>query len=95
MKPGSRATGVVGLVTVIAGLALTGATPVHAGATEASPPGRVVVVTTNLQEAWQTADVRDHSEMENYVERLIDQLPYFPDVVLLQEVKLSSARYVK
>ncbi|MDQ4065680.1 MAG: hypothetical protein M3161_06500, partial [Actinomycetota bacterium] len=78
-------------------LALTGVSPVHAGATEASPPERVVVVTTNLQEAWsrQTDDLKDQSELDIYVQRLLDQLPYFPDVLLLQEVRRKSARYVK
>ncbi len=95
MKVVSRALGAAGLAMMLAGIVLTSAAPVHAGATEASPPGRVVVVTTNLQEAWQTEDMRDHWEMENYVERLMNQLPFFPDMLLLQEVKLSSARYVK
>lgn len=69
--------------------------PAHSAATEVSPPGQMMVVTTNVQEVWGRADMRDQSELDNYVERLIDQLPYLPDVVLVQEVRLKSAKYIK
>lgn len=60
-----------------------------------SPAGEILVVTTNLQEAWDTGgDMKDMSEMKPYVARLIDQTPYLPDVLLLQEVRLKSAKYV-
>lgn len=65
-----------------------------AQATEHSPAGEMLVVSTNLQEAWQD-EANNNSEMNNYVSRLLAQLPYLPDVLLLQEVKLKSARYVK
>lgn len=62
-----------------------------------SPADEMLVVTANLQEAWggTTNDMQDMSEMDNFVERLIDQAPYYPDVLLLQEVRRKSARYVK
>lgn len=65
-----------------------------AQATDHSPPDEMMVVTTNLQEAWQD-EANDNSEMDKYVARLLAQLPHLPDVLLLQEVKLKSARYVK
>ena len=68
--------------------------PSDAQTSKHSPEGQLLVVSTNLQEAWQD-DANNNSEMKNYVSRLLDQLPYLPDVLLLQEVKLRSARFVK
>lgn len=53
-----------------------------------------MVVTANLQEASIEKDVEDLSEMKVFVRRLLDRIPYRPDVLLLQEVRRSSARYV-
>ena len=65
------------------------------GAADVSPPGELLVVTTNVQEAWQRADMRSQSELNNYIDRLIAQAPYVPDVVLLQEVRRKSAAYIR
>ena len=88
---GSILSLIVLLATLMAGAMVT---PSAAQVPAHSPEGRLLVVTTNLQEAWGT-EANNNSEMDNYVDRLLDQLPYLPDVLLLQEVKLRSARYVK
>ncbi|HVF53515.1 MAG TPA: endonuclease/exonuclease/phosphatase family protein [Actinomycetota bacterium] len=59
-----------------------------------SPAGEILVITTNLQEAFGQADVADTSDMEEYVRRLLDQVPYVPDVLLLQEVRRSTTSAV-
>ena len=64
---------------------------VRAAGTEHSPPGAVLVVTANLKEAYANGDVSDSSDMEVFVKRLINQVPYIPDVALLQEVNRVSA----
>ncbi|HEV3471889.1 MAG TPA: hypothetical protein VG408_01610, partial [Actinomycetota bacterium] len=71
------------------------AVPARGQATETSPPDRMLVVTTNVQEAWGTDDMRSQSELNRYVDRLIDQVPFIPDVVMLQEVRRKSAAYVR
>jgi endonuclease/exonuclease/phosphatase family metal-dependent hydrolase len=59
-------------------------------ASATSPSGKVLVVTTNLRAAWgDQGDMR--VRMSRYVDRLLNQAPYFPDVLLLQEVKRNSA----
>lgn len=64
-------------------------------ATDTSPADRILVVTTNVQEAFGTDDLRSQSELNRYVDRLIDQVPFFPDVVMLQEVRRKSAAYIR
>jgi endonuclease/exonuclease/phosphatase family metal-dependent hydrolase len=59
-------------------------------ASATSPPGKMVVVTSNLRAAWG-AQSDMPVRMGRYVNRLLDQTPYFPDVLMLQEVKRSSA----
>jgi hypothetical protein len=39
--------------------------------------------------------MRSQAELNNYVDRLLDQVPYLPDVVLLQEVRRKSAANVR
>lgn len=65
------------------------APPARAGAGEP----RVVVVTANLQEAYDERDLRDMREMRVFVSRLLERAPA-PDVLLLQEVRRASAAYV-
>lgn len=57
-----------------------------------SPQDEVLVVTTNLQEGFGEADLENIYELERYADRLATQLPYIPDVLLLQEVRRKSAR---
>ncbi|MBA2724586.1 MAG: hypothetical protein H0U53_01235 [Actinobacteria bacterium] len=49
----------------------------------------VLVVTINLQEAWGE-DLKDSSEIGQFVTTLLQRAPYEPDVVLLQEVRRSA-----
>ena len=82
------------VILLVALVAASFATPSMAQATGHSPAGEMLVVSTNLLEAWGD-ESGDNSEMDNYVDRLLNQLPYLPDVLMLQEVRLKSARYVK
>lgn len=83
----ATAMATVSLVTIAA-------SPASADTTEATPVGRVLVVTANLQEAFGTRDVRDSSDMDVFVRRITSNLPYAPDALLLQEVRHDSASYV-
>ncbi|MDQ3963917.1 MAG: endonuclease/exonuclease/phosphatase family protein [Actinomycetota bacterium] len=71
------------------------ALPARGQAIATSPANRILVVTTNVQEAWGTADMRSQSELNRYVDRLVDQVPFVPDVVMLQEVRRKSAAYIR
>ena len=51
----------------------------------------LLVVSMNLQEAFAADDVADPADVENFVERLLLQVPHAPDVVMLQEVVRASA----
>ena len=55
-----------------------------------SPVDELLVVSANLQEAFDDADVRDTKDIAGFSGRLLRQVPYKPDVLLLQEVRLSS-----
>lgn len=89
-KGAALVVGAAMAMSVTAALAPAGAQTV-----DVSPAGEMLIVTTNLQEAWQTADMRSQSELDNYVERLLDQVPYVPDVLMLQEVRRKSGAYVR
>jgi hypothetical protein len=71
-----------------------GSAPAMAGPRDPSPPNRVLTVTANLLEGYNDEDVRDMSEMNVFTSRLLERVPYSPDVLLLQEVRSRSARYV-
>lgn len=90
----SSPTYVLLVAVLVAAFAGAFPAPSMGKATAHSPEGQMLVVQSNLQEAW-TDEANDNSEMDNYVSRLLDQVPYIPDVLLLQEVKFRSARYVK
>lgn len=76
-------------------IALLPARPAVSGtASTESPEDQILVVQSNLQEAWQRSDMRDQSELDNYVTRLLNQVPFIPDVLLLEEVRRKSAKYV-
>lgn len=59
----------------------------------ASPDARVLVVTTNLAEAYGVSDVKDHRDMAIWCARIRATLDRPPDVLLLQEVRRSSLRW--
>lgn len=56
-----------------------------------SPDPQILVVTANLYEAFDQADVDDGADVKVFAERIAGELPYAPDVVLLQEVVAESA----
>ena len=68
--------------------------PARAGGLEDTPDDRVLIVTTNMQEAFGPDDVRNHRDMKNYVDRLLTLVPYNPDILNLQEITEKPARYV-
>lgn len=59
----------------------------------AADPG-LIVVTANLQEAFDDRDMASHSEMRVFVDRLLDRVGSPPDVLLLQDVRKSAVRVV-
>lgn len=57
---------------------------------EVSPAGKVLVVTANLQEAFNASDLRNMSELGVFVPRLLKMVPHRPDVLLLQDVRKKA-----
>jgi exonuclease III len=67
-----------------------------------SPPGKIMVVSANLREAHPhsiddirgtgVGDLQDLTELDNFGVHLREHLRYAPDVLLLQEVIVPSAR---
>lgn len=60
------------------------------------PPlgGQVLVVTANLEEAWDAADNADAADLSEFVDRVTHLTPHAPDVLLLQEVTRASTERV-
>ena len=66
-----------------------------------SPDGQIAVANNNVEER-DPVDMKNHGDMETFVNRLLNgagnaqghQIPYTPDVLLLQEVRGSSADYI-
>ena len=54
----------------------------------------LVIVTANLNEAYDAKDVRSMKELAPFAGRVVARTPHHPDIMLLQEVRLSSAKYV-
>jgi exonuclease III len=59
-----------------------------------TPPGKVLIVTNNLEEGFNPADLRNMREVRVLVGRLLKILPYEPDILLLQEIRTKSAKHV-
>jgi hypothetical protein len=59
-----------------------------------SPGDRLTIVTANLLEGFNNADLRDMREMKVFTRRVLDLVPNLPDAMLLQEVRAQSARHV-
>ncbi|MDQ3985374.1 MAG: hypothetical protein M3280_02615 [Actinomycetota bacterium] len=57
-------------------------------------PGRILVVTINMQEAYG-ADTTDMRETRVFAEKALKVAPKRPDVILLQEVKAKSAKKIR
>jgi hypothetical protein len=73
---------------------LVATAPARADGLLKSPDGQAVVVTANLNEAWTKEDVADTSDMEVFATRLLGQVPYAPDALLIQEVSKTAARNI-
>jgi Endonuclease/Exonuclease/phosphatase family len=87
-----------GVGILVAAAMLAGLAPLFiasARAVPASPTGRTLFVTANLQEGYKHGDdLANLREMKIFVRRLLDKTPYQPDVLLLQEVRRRSAAKV-
>ena len=59
-----------------------------------TPTGRVMVLDANLKEAFDVDDVADDEDMKVFARRVRANVPFAPDVVLLQEVVGPSADVV-
>lgn len=92
--PRYRPTTLVAAVCLLSALLALQADPARAGGLDDSPDDRVLIVTTNMHEAFGVDDVRNHRDMKNYVDRLLTLVPYNPDILNLQEITGTPARYV-
>ena len=84
-------------LAIAAGLVLSALAPTPAPALRAkerTPDDSVMVVTANLREAWSYSDVQSHWDMDKFVNRVLDEFRYRPDILALQEVRRASAKYV-
>jgi hypothetical protein len=66
----------------------------HSSNKRVSPPGKILIITNNLEEGYNPADLRNMREVRVFVNRVLSRVPYEPDVLLLQEVRNKSAKYV-
>ena len=99
-----RHLGTVALAAILGLLSLPLAgSGAHAGllCENQSPEGQIAVANNNVEER-DPIDMENHADMQNFVDRLLNgagnasghEIPYTPDVVLLQEVRGSSADYI-
>lgn len=103
MTSAARGSGSAAIAALLVGLLLAAAPGSRFGDAAASegPTGErplrrggVVVVASNLKEAFEAGDVARRGDMKVYVDRLLARLPQDPDVLLLQEVSLTSIEVV-
>lgn len=92
--PRYRPTALVAALCLLGALFALQADRARAGGLDDSPDDRVLIVTTNMHEAFGVDDVRNHRDMKNYVDRLLTLVPYNPDILNLQEITGKPARYV-
>lgn len=78
------------VLTSGAGPALAAPSPGTARSLAESPAGQVLVVYDNVKEAFE-ADRADPADMNNFVGRLVAQVPYAPDALILSEIRVESA----
>lgn len=78
------ASGALASVLLLAGLS----GPTHA---RSSAPRQVLVVAINLTE-MEARDASETSDVRRFVRRLATRVPHPPDIVLVQEVRLRSAK---
>jgi hypothetical protein len=55
---------------------------------------KLVIVTANLNEAYDDKDLRSMKELAPFAERVVESAPHDPDILLLQEVRRASAKYI-
>lgn len=81
---------------VLAGLtfALPAFTPEAKAACNASPEGKVLVVSDNVYET-DGADARKPGDMKRFVDRMTEMVPSAPDVVLVQEVRKVAVNNIR
>jgi hypothetical protein len=66
-----------------------------AGAPKNTPPRELTVITANVDKAYgQVAfgNIHDMRSIKDFVTRALQVTPYYPDVVLMQEVRKEGAR---
>src|SRR3972149_2222495 len=85
---------VLSTVLCLLGSLVALASPPARAALNDTPDDRVLIVTTNLQEAYGDSDVGNLRDMRNYVDRLLKLVPNNPDVLNLQEITVKGARFV-
>lgn len=64
------------------------------GASSNTEDNEILVITTNMQEAFGESDVRNSGDMKNYVRILLGKVKHYPDVLLLQEITGKPARVI-
>ena len=82
------------LIAASALLTLAFAPSVALPASKSSPDAEITIVSNNLHEGYDNADLEDLSEVKVFVRRVLDTVPHSPDLVLLQEVRNKSAKKV-
>jgi hypothetical protein len=84
-----RTTAALSTVFMFAGIS---ASPARAAT--GTGPHRALVVVANVQEVYDKKDIANTRDMDVFVSRLDAHVPHAPDVLLLQEVRHSSAAYI-
>jgi hypothetical protein len=82
------------VVAALIVVGLLGSVPPSSAGSAQSPQGELLVVTNNLNEDDDPNDLRRSPEAKVLARRVLNQVPYRPDVVLLQEVVRKTARRV-
>ncbi|MDQ3954713.1 MAG: endonuclease/exonuclease/phosphatase family protein [Actinomycetota bacterium] len=101
LVPHRRPAGVAALLGLICLSLVPSSAQAGTLCTNQSPDGQIAVANNNVEER-DPADMANHGDMRNFIDRLLNgagnasghQIPYTPDVVLLQEVRASSADYI-
>lgn len=81
------------ITATVASFAVATLSPASA-AKKNSPPDSLLIVTANLEEAWDYSDVQHRWDMDKFVARLLRGSKFLPDVLAVQEVRKSSVKYV-
>jgi endonuclease/exonuclease/phosphatase family metal-dependent hydrolase len=81
-------------LVVVAAASVLATSLLSASSEPASDSHGLLVVTANLREAYDKQDLADMHEMVVFTARLLDRVPRDPDILLLQEVRHSSAAFV-